>query len=334
MGDAFEAHERRMDSLNLQLIREAAEFLRGKIRHTPVEHSPALSEALGVPVWLKLESLQLTGSFKIRGALFRLSRLSKEERESGIVTCSAGNHGKAVAYAGRELGVPATIYVPSSIDEVKYRGMVALGARVIVSQFAGYDDTEALARREAQREGKPFLSGFDNAAVMAGNGGSLATEVLADLPEARCFILPVGGGGLSAGFSFYAKEKFPDAKIIGVQHELSPALKLSLEKGVAVTRLPAAETVAGGIEGGLGAQTFEVLKSRVDHVALVSEAEIFEAMRFVMEQHQYLIEPTAAVTVAACLTGKVGKLSRPAVVVISGRNVGGAVWRRILCQGS
>lgn len=320
-----------MDILSAQLISEAIEFLRGKIRHTPMEHSPALTEALGAPVWLKLESLQLTGSFKIRGAWFRLSRVSPEERRLGIVTCSAGNHGKAVAYAARQVGVPATIYVPSSIDEVKYRGMVALGAQVIVSKFAGYDDTEELARAEAEKGGKPFLSAFDDAAVMAGNGGSLAAEVLNDLPEARTFILPVGGGGLAAGFSFYVKERLPGARIIAVQHELSPALQLSLERGVAVTRLPAADTVAAGVEGGLGAKTFEILKSRVHQVRLVSEAEIFQAMRLVMEQHQYLIEPTAAVTVAACVTGKVGRLDSPTVVVLSGRNVAAAVWRRILC---
>src|SRR5271155_5589114 len=124
-----------MTGLTSQLIREAADFLRGRIRRTPLEFSPGLSQMLGAPVWLKLESMQLTGSFKIRGALFRISRLTADERRLGVVTCSAGNHGKAVAYAAQEAGVRATICVPRSVDRSKYEGMVAMGADVRVSEF-------------------------------------------------------------------------------------------------------------------------------------------------------------------------------------------------------
>ncbi len=278
-------------------------------------------------MWLKLESLQITGSFKLRGAWFRLSRLTAEERKTGIATCSAGNHGKAIAFASREVGTHATIYVPSSVDESKLRGMKALGAEVVVSKFPGYDDTLDWALAATK---KPFVSAFDDAAIIAGNGGSLGAEIMEDLPQARTFIVPVGGGGLAAGLAVFAKHKYADAQIIGCQHELSPALRLSLDKGVAVTRLPAVDTVAGGVEGGIGAQPFDLLRSRVDGVALVSEAEIFAAVRWMLETHQYLIEPSAAVTVAACLTGKVGRLSSPAVVVVSGCNVGMPVLRRIL----
>jgi threonine dehydratase len=312
------------------LIKEASAYLKGRIRHTPVEESPGLADRLGVPVWLKLESLQETGSFKVRGALFRLSRLTAEERRTGIATCSAGNHGKGVAFAARQMGVQATIYVPSSVDETKYRGMIALGADVRVSRFAGFDDTQEWALEEAAKGNRPFISAFDDPAIIAGNGGSLGIEVLDDLPAARTFILPVGGGGLAAGFSFYAKEKYADAVIIGCQHELSPALQLSLKAGRAVTKLPAVETVAAGVEGGIGSQPFEILRSRIDRVALVSETEIFEAVRWMLDRHQYLIEPSAAVTVAACLSGKVGRLESPAVVVLSGRNVSTAVLKRIL----
>src|SRR5262249_48943743 len=151
-------------------------------------------EILGVPVFLKLESMQLTGSFKIRGALFRLSKLTAEERRDGIVTCSAGNHGKAVAYAAREMGIRATICVPRSVDRAKYEGMVAMGADVRVSEFDGYDDTEEWAM--ALAAGGSFISSFDDYAIMAGNGGTTAIEVQQDVPDARTFILPVGGGGL------------------------------------------------------------------------------------------------------------------------------------------
>lgn len=311
-------------------ILEASAFLTGRVRRTPIEESPDLSDLLGVPVWLKLESLQTTGSFKLRGAMFAINRMSEDARRPGIATCSAGNHGKAVAFAAREARIPARVYVPRDVDESKHRATLALGAEVFRSEFVGYDDTEAWAREEASRDGRLFLSAFDDDDVMAGNGGSLAIEVLDELPNAHAFLLPVGGGGLSAGFSFWVKGRRPDAVFIGCQHELSPALQLSLERGEAVTRLPAVETAAGGLEGGIGSRTFDVLRSRIDRVALLSESEIFDAVRWMLERHQYLVEPSAAVTVAACLTGKCGVLDGPAVVVLSGRNVSSRTIRRIL----
>jgi len=320
----------RVPPLSLSLIEQARAFLSGRLRPTPVEESPALSAILGVPAWLKLESLQVTGSFKIRGALFRLSRLSEHEKRAGIATCSAGNHGKAVAYAARSLGLVPTITVPSSVDESKYRAMVALGAEVIRSEFPGYDDTEEWAMREAERSGRVWISAFDDEAIMAGNGGSLALEILEDVPDARAFVLPVGGGGMSAGLAFAVREKLSHATIVGCQHEASPALALSLERGHAVTRLPAVETAAGGIEGGIGRKTFEILRSRIDRVALVSEREIFEGVRWILEKHQHLIEPSAAAAVAACLTGKAGRFESPVVVVISGRNVSLETPKKIL----
>lgn len=316
--------------LTLDRIREASRLLEGRVLRTPVEASPALSERLGVPVWLKLEHLQRTGSFKVRGAFVRLAELSDAERRRGVATCSAGNHGKGVAFVSRQMGVRVTVYVPKSIDESKYRGMVALGAVVFRSDFPGYDETEAWARQEAQKAGKTFLSAFDDPAVMAGNGGSLAVEMLEQLPEARTFLLPVGGGGLSAGFAFYAKERLPGATIVGCQLQASPALRLSLERGEAVTSLPSVETVAGGLEGGIGRSTFEILKTRVDAVALLAEEEILGAVRWMLAEHQYLIEPSAAVTVAACLSGKAGRPAGPAVVVVSGRNVSLETLKRVL----
>ncbi len=304
----------------IELISEAGRFLRGKVRRTPVEYSLGLSEILGVPVWLKLESLQLTGSFKIRGAMFAISRLKED-----VITCSAGNHGKAVAYVSRS----ATICVPRSVDRSKLDAMIAMGADVRVSEFDGYDETQDWAMEMAAKEKKYFLSPFDDDAVMAANGGTVAMEVLEDAPAARTFILPVGGGGLSAGFAFWAKHQLPDATIVGCQHMLSPALKMSLEAGHAITRLPAVETMAGGVEGGIGARTFSVLRPLVDDVALVSEAEILEGVRWMVAHHQYLIEPTAAVTIAACLSGKV-RAETPVVVVVSGRNVSAGTVKRIL----
>jgi len=186
------------------------------------------------------------------------------------------------------------------------------------------------AQEEAAKQGLHFITAFDDERIMAGNGGSLAVEVFEDLPEAENFILPVGGGGLSAGFAYYAKSKKPKCRMIGCQHIDSPALKLSLERGVAVTKLPAVETLAGGIEGGIGEKPFAILKERIDDVALLSEEQIIEGVRWMLQNHQYLIEPTAAVVIAACLFNQIEGLSGPTVVVLSGRNVSFQTLKKIL----
>ncbi len=314
----------------MALVADARRALEGRIRRTPIEASPALSEAAGVPVFLKLEALQLTGSFKIRGAWFVLSRLSADERRRGVVTSSAGSHGKATARVARELGIPAEVHVPRDVDPAKYQAIVALGATVIRADVEGYDATEEIARAAAARSGRRFVSPFDDVYILAANGGTLAAEVVEDCPEARSFLLPVGGGGLAGGFAYYVKTALGDCRVIGCQHEGSPALALSLARGEAVTTLPAYPTTAGGLEGGIGRIGFEALRSRVDRVALLSEAEIFDAVRFMLDHHQYLIEPSAAVVVAAILTGKAGRLESPTALVVSGRNVALSTVRRIL----
>ena len=315
-------------SLSLERIEEARAYLAGRIRRTPVEESPLLSQRLGAPVWLKLENLQITGSFKVRAALWRLSLLTPQERSRGVATCSAGNHGKGIAFAARGLGVAATVYLPKSVDPSKRDAIAQMGAAVVVSDFDGYDDTEEWARGEIARSGRVFISAFDHEDTMAANGGALALEVVEEVPGARAFLLPVGGGGLAGGFAYAVKERSADAVIVGCQLEASPALKLSLASGRAVTRLPAVETAAGGLEGGIGAKTFEVLRSRVDRVALMTEEEVLEGVRWMADNHQYLIEPSAAVTVAACLTGKAGVFDRPVVVVLSGRNTSSGLTQR------
>jgi len=315
--------------LTQRLIQEAAVFLKGKVRHSPIEYSPVLSEKIGVKVHFKLECLQVTGSFKIRGSFFALSR-RREECRNGVATCSAGNHGKGIAYAARKLGIPATIFVPAGIEEAKYRAMIGMGSAVRKSEYTGFDDTEAWARQEAEKAGLPFISAYDDEDIMAGNGGTLAMEVLADVPEAKTFILPVGGGGLAGGFSYYMKACVPDASFIGCQHEASPALSLSLEQGEAVTTLPGIETLAGGLEGGIGETPFEVLQNHICHVALCSEKAIREGVLWMMVHHQYLIEPSSAVTIAACLSGTLPISDEPVVVVITGRNMSLNTLRTVL----
>lgn len=306
--------------LSSELIRDAAAFLEGRIRRTPVEFSPDLSERLGVDVWLKLENLQTTGSFKLRGALYAMHILQQQGVQR-IATCSAGNHGRGVAHAARVLGMQAVIFVPSSVDPVKLAGMRRDGAEVRLSAFPGYDDTERWAIAEAAREDMPFLSAFDDPLVMAGNGGSVAIEVMEQLPDARTFLMPVGGGGHAAGFAWWMKSAYPDARIVACQHRDSAALKASLDAGRAITEMPPIDTLAGGLEGGLGVRTFEVLRHRVDAVRLVGEPALRSAMRWMVDHHQVVMEGSCAVAVAAALDPSFPKPSTPVVIFISGRNI-------------
>jgi threonine dehydratase len=313
----------------MQTIEEAARFLKPKIIRTPIEYSPVLSKYLGVPVFLKLEFLQRTGSFKFRGGLYAISRLGAEEKKRGVATCSAGNHGLALATAAKEAQVPCTVFVPKTVEQVKFDKLRELGANVQRSEFPGYDDTMKWALKIIREKNLHFISAYDDEQIMTANGGTLALEVLEEIPDAMHFLLPVGGGGLAAGFAFYAKQINPHCTVIGCQHEGSPALQLSLERGKAVTELPPFDTVAGAIEGGLGERCFPYLQKHVDHVALVSENEIFTAFRWLLSNHQYLIEPSSTVPIAACLKGG-PKLVGKTVLVLTGRNVSLATIQKML----
>ena len=315
----------------MELVLEARKALAGRIRRTPIEFSPALSDVAKVPVFLKLESLQLTGSFKIRGAFFVMLRLSEEERRRGIVTCSAGNHGKGVAFVARELAIPAEIHVPRNVDESKYQGMLALGANVARSPLRRVRRDRAARKERGRAHGTAIHQRIRR---RAHPGRERRVRSRRRRSRTACprgpFFCPSAAPGLAGGFAFYAKTALPDCRIIGCQLALSPALALSLERGEAVLSLPPIVTTAGGLEGGIGKTGFDVLRSRVDGVALITEEEIFEAVRFMLDKHQYLIEPSSAVTVAAILTGKAGRLESPVAAVISGRNVALATIRRIL----
>lgn len=355
--------------LSMDAIRQAAAFLDGRVRRTPLEYSAALSERTGRDVYLKLENWQVTGSFKARGALYGLHALIAEGH-THVATCSAGNHGKGLAWAGSELGAEITIFVPSTVDSSKEAAMRAFGANVEKSPFPGFDETEDWALRATAERGLPFLSAYDDERIMAANGGSIALEVWEQLGEADTrlagedrvdaaaeerraassaagraptFLFPVGGGGHAAGFSFAMQMLCAEARFVAAQAAASPALALSLERGEAVTELDAAaETLAWGLEGGLGQRPFDVLwgrdghgkgkRRRVHHVALVTEQAIRGAMRFMLAEHQMVVEGSAAVPIAACLAGDLGSAapgaesgstgaSAPLVIFISGRNI-------------
>ncbi len=316
--------------LSNELIHASRQAIAPHLHRTPVWPSRGLSDLLGVPVWLKCEHHQVTGSFKVRGALFRLAQLTPSERARGVITCSAGNHGKGLAWAAQKLGVDAVIHVPSSVDAAKLDGMLACGATVRVSDLPGYDATEKLARADARSSGRVWVSAFDDPWIMAGNGGTLGAEVLEQVPDVRSIIVPVSGGGLSAGLSWAVHAHDPGIHVVGAQHRHSPGFALSLERGHAVTELAPIDTVAGGIEGGVGELTFQVLRDHVRECALADEAQILQAVRWLLAEHQTLVEPSGAVTVAAALAGELPELRGPVVFVLSGRNVGWQTLRGIV----
>jgi threonine dehydratase len=307
------------------LIDRAETLLAPVIRETPLEPSPALSQRLGVQAWLKLECLQVTGSFKIRGALFALQQL-RDSGASEVATCSAGNHGLGLAFAANLSKMPARIYVPGQVDPGKVELLRGMGADVRVSPHPGFDETEAWAMEEVQRDGIPFISAYDDELILAGNGGTLMREMRRQLPDLETLILPVGGGGLSGGMLLSAAAP---KRLVAAQTLASPALVRSLEKGTAVTRMDSAETLAGGLEGGIGVRGFEALKTHAPQVISVSEEEIKAGVRWTLATHRYLIEPSSAVAVAAALRPEV-TVSGPTVVVLTGRNIGPDVLRGIL----
>jgi threonine dehydratase len=308
--------------LNTHWIEQAAKELQPHLIRTPIEYSSVLSQLLGVPIYLKLEFLQHTGSFKWRGGLYAISRLASQFKTQGVATCSAGNHGLALATAAARFHIPCTVFVPKTIEPAKFEKLQALGAHIQKSPFSGYDETLHWSLAIIKERNLHYISAFDDEEIMVANGGTLALEILEDLPDTRHVLLPIGGGGLGAGCSFYFKQKIPESTVIGCQHIGSPGLKLSLERGQAVTALPPFDTVAGAIEGGIGLNCFPYLKMGIDHVSLSSEEEIFAAFRWMLAHHQYLIEPASTVPIAACLSKKLPPLTGTTVLILTGRNVG------------
>ena len=278
-------------------------------------------------MWLALECLQVTGSFKVRGALLALSLLADRARH--VVAASAGNHGAGVAYAANVLDLEATVVVPGSAPETKRERIQSYGAKLIVSAEDGYDACEVEARALAQRLSVPFVSPYDDPAVVAGNGGSLGYEIAAALGhEPAVVIAPFGGGGLASGLAM----ALPSSKVFGAQSEASPAFAMSLERGEAVETLPAAPTLADGLEGGISKSAFERARSLVVGVIVVTEDDIGRAMVAAHRTLGLTIEGSAAAALATVLS-PLPEPVHPAqdqdvVVVLTGRNVDHALLEK------
>jgi len=282
-----------------------------------------------VPVTLKLECEQETGSFKLRGASNRLLTLSDDERRRGVVAVSSGNHGRAVAKIAGGLGIEAVICLSSRVPQMKVDAIEALGARVVVAGPT-QDDADAEARRLVEDDGLTFVHPFDDPLVIAGQG-TVGLEIMEDLPDTRTVVVPMSGGGLIAGVAAAVKGTDPGVRVIGVSQDLGPAMYLSIRAGRLVDVVEE-DTLADALAGGLGPEnhhSFEMCRDLVDESVLVNEEEIGLAMAALHSEDGVMVEGGGAVGVAAIMAG--GIAATPGtVVVISGGNVAEATLQEVL----
>jgi threonine dehydratase len=322
------------DELNAAKIRELAlaaeKRIRPHIRQTSLEPAADLSRENDGRVFFKLESMQHTGSFKVRGALNRLLAMDEREVRAGVITASSGNHGLATAFGMNRLGINGTIYLPEKASPLKVRMLKDLGAKM---RFHGADcdRTEAFARRQAEKTGKIYISPYNDPYVVGGQG-TIGLEILEQLPKVDCILASVGGGGLIAGIAGAVKAVRPTTTVIGCLPENSPAMSVSVRAG-RILDVPTYDTLSDGTAGGIepGAVTFDACSRLVDRWQLVSEQEIRRAMVQVFERHRLVIEGAAAVTVAGFAKLVPRLKGKTTVLVICGRNVDMGVFRTVVC---
>jgi threonine dehydratase len=290
-------------------------------RPTPLEPSLPLFGQVGVGVWLKLETFQPTGSFKLRGAANKILSLDPQAQRRGVITFSTGNHGLAVAYIARQLGVEATVCVSRRADPAKLAAIRQQGARLEV-HGESQDEAEAHCYWLAEQRGLTVIKPFDDPEVIAGQG-TLALELLEALPQLKAVLVPVSGGGLAAGVGMALKSVDPSIRVVGASMEGGAAMYHSLWRGSPVA-LPEVNTLADSLQGGIGQDnryTLALVRRYVDEWVLVSEEAIARGMAFLFGEHRLVVEGAAAVGVAALLEGGLARLSGDVAVILSGRNV-------------
>lgn len=299
----------------------ARQALQGRVVRTPLIRSESLSRRFGCEAWLKLETLQPIGAFKLRGATFAMSKLTDEQRQRGVVTCSTGNHGRAIAYAGSKLGVNTIICLSRLVPANKVAAIRALGAEVRIIGHS-QDEAEVEALRLVEEQGMTYLPPFDHPDIIAGQG-TIGLEILEDLPQVNTIFAGLSGGGLLGGIGIAVKSVNPAVELIGVSMERGAAMVASLEAGrpVQVTEY---ESFADSLGGGIGLTnrySFEVVRRVMDQSYLVSEAAIASAMVHFVEHEKMLVEGAAVVGVAAIEQHSLDVRGQQVVFVVSGHNV-------------
>jgi threonine dehydratase len=305
-------------TVGLADARRARAAIAGHILRTPLVSSRSLGERIGAEAYLKLENLQRTGSFKVRGAVNAMSRLSPEARRSGVVTMSAGNAAQAIAYAGRAQGVKVTVVMPESAPRTKIDATRGYGGEI---RFAS-EMTKLLPMvQELQAQGLHFLHPFDDDDVIAGHA-SLGLEIVEDVPEVDLVVVPVGGGGLISGVALAVKALRPSARIVGVEPEGAQGVRKALDVGH-VVRLDALKTVADGLAAPFaGERNLEIIKRDVDDVVVISDEAIIDGLQFLVARARVVAEPAGAAAVGALLGGAVRpRPGERVVAIVSGGNI-------------
>ncbi len=317
--------------LSLDDIRAARERIGGSIRPTPCPYSENLSREAGCALYLKLETLNVTGSFKERGALNRILLLTEQERARGVITASAGNHAQGVAYHAARRGIRAEICMPVFTPLVKVSATRAWGAEVIL-YGNNFDEALEEARRRERAEGLVFVHSFDDDAVIAGQG-TIGLELLDQIPDLEAVVVPVGGGGLIGGIACAIKESRPGVRVVGVQTAALPSMQAALSAHHPVM-LPPVPTIADGIAlRQAGVRTFELVEKYVDELVTVDDEEIAMAILRLLETQKLLAEGAGAAGVAALLNRKVSLPEKNIAVVIGGGNIDVTLLSRIIERG-
>ena len=313
--------------LTLDKIYHAAFALREVARRTDLIAAPRLAEGL----YLKTENLQVTGSFKLRGAYYKISQLTEAERERGVIACSAGNHAQGVALAASRMGIPSVVCMPDGAPIMKVESTKRLGARVELVRGT-YDDAHDRAVELQQQTGMTFIHPYDDELVMAGQG-TIGLEILDQLPDVQAVVVPIGGGGLIAGVALAIKSLRPEVKVYGVQAAGAASMYDAWKAGSYRT-LDRVDTFADGIAVKTpGEQTFELIRRYVDDIVTVSEDEIAAAILALMENQKLVAEGAGATPVAAALFGKLPLAGQKTVCLISGGNIDVNILSRVINRG-
>jgi threonine dehydratase len=319
--------ETAIETVSIEDIRAAAAALEGVIVRTPLHRAPRLSTQLGVDVFLKCENLQPVGAFKLRGAYAAIARLAPEVRKRGVITYSSGNHGLAVTYAADLLGIRAVIVMPETAPRIKVEGVKKKGGEVV---FAGTTSTQRKLKAEeiVANEGLAMIPPFESNDVIAGQG-TCGLEILAQRPDVRTVLVPVGGGGLLAGIATTLLALQPTVRVIGVEPDGAAKLTAALAAGHPVT-LDSTRSLADGLLPlSIGQITFAHIRKMVRESALVTDDELAKAVRYLHEDVKLHTEPSGAATTAALLANKIGGLEGPVVAVVSGGNIDPDLFGRL-----
>ncbi|MBO5319808.1 MAG: threonine ammonia-lyase [Ruminococcus sp.] len=315
--------------LTLDKIYSAKYVLKQIIRETDIIRAPKINP--DADIYLKTENLQITGSFKVRGAYFRMSRLSAEEKAKGVIACSAGNHAQGVALAAAKNGIKSIICLPDSAPISKIEATKSYGAEICLVKGV-YDDAYAEALRQRDEYGYTFIHPFDDEDVIAGQG-TIGLELLEQIPDMEAVIIPIGGGGLISGVAFAIKKLNPDIKVYGVQASGAPSMFNSIRDNK-IERLESVSTIADGIAvKEPGENTYNLISEYVDEIVTVTDDEISAAILALMEQQKLVTEGAGAVSVAAAMFNKVPIKGKKTVCLLSGGNIDVTILSRVIKRG-